>query len=77
MRMAGAERVEQAWRSHGFCVTSKKENRSRMVTFIIFYKLSQLIVNTVFEIIGGIFRIAWLLMVLLCRMVGAVVSSVH
>ena len=48
-----------------------------MVTFIIFYKLTQLIVNTVFEIIGGIFRIAWLLLVLLCRMVSEVVSSVH
>ena len=48
-----------------------------MVTFIIFYKFTQLIVNTVFEIIGGIFRIVWLLIVLLSRMMSEVVSSVH
>lgn len=48
-----------------------------MVTFIIVFKLTQLIVTGIFKIVGGIFKIAWLLLVLLCRMVSEVVSSVH
>ena len=48
-----------------------------MVTFIIVCKLSELIVTSTLKIIGGIFRIAWLLLVLLFRMVSAVVSGSH
>ena len=55
----------------------EERNRSRMVTFIIVCKLSELIVTGTLKLIGGIFRIAWLLMVLLFRMVSAVVSSSH
>ena len=48
-----------------------------MVTFIIVFKLTQLIVTGIFKIFAGIVEIAWLLLVLLCRMVSEVVSSVH
>ena len=48
-----------------------------MVTFIIVCKLTELIVTGVFKIVCGIFKIVWLLLVFLCRMVSEVVSSVH
>lgn len=48
-----------------------------MVTFIIVCKLTELIVTGLFKIVDGIFKIAWLLLVLLSRMVSEVVSSVH
>ena len=48
-----------------------------MVTFIIVCKLSELIVTGTLKLIGGIVKIAWLLIVLLCRMVSELVSSVH
>jgi len=48
-----------------------------MVTFIIVCKLTELIVTGLLRIVGSIFKIAWLLLVLLSRMVSEIVSSVH
>ena len=48
-----------------------------MVTFITVCKLTELIVTGLLRIVGGIFKIAWLLLVLICRMVSEVVSSAH
>lgn len=48
-----------------------------MVTFIIVFKLTQLIVTGIFKIFAGIVKTAWLLLVLFSRMVSELASSVH
>ena len=68
------------WLSQIFCLTLRERNNKkieRMKIFALFFFLAFGIVRSAAKLIEGIVRLAWLLLMLLCRVFSELVSDKH
>ena len=75
-----AESPGNTWLSQIFCLTLRERNNKkieRMKIFALFFFLAFGIVRGAAKLIEGIVRLAWLLLMLLCRVFSELVSDKH
>ena len=75
-----AESPGNTWLSQIFCLTLRERNNKkieRMKIFALFFFLAFGIVRVAGKLIEGIIRLAWLLLMLLCRVFSELVSDKH
>ena len=72
-----AQSQRKTWLSRKLLVTLRERNSRRMKIFALFFLLAFGIVRGAAKLIEGIVRLAWLLLMLLCRVFSELVSDKH